>query len=165
MSKKDRQAKREEKRANRKPFKDTAVGIFLKEKAPDILGGAVSTVGDIFSIGGLDKIGQAIAGSNDLSPEDKVEAQRLLELEIEEQKELTKRWESDNKQELMLPKLIRPSILAYTWVLLSVLVVMDACGVSIDSVYIRVFEILALAVNSAYFGARTIEKYHRNKYK
>ncbi len=97
MSKKDRQAKREEKRANRKPFKDTAVGIFLKEKAPDILGGAVSTVGDIFSIGGLDKIGQAIAGSNDLSPEDKAEAQRLLELEIEEQKELTKRWESDTK--------------------------------------------------------------------
>ena len=165
MSKKERQANREERKANRKPFKDTAVGIFLKEKAPDILGGAVSTVGDIFSIGGLDKIGQAIAGSNDLSPEDKVEAQRLLELEIEEQKELTKRWESDNKQELMLPKLIRPSILAYTWILLSVLVVMDACGVVIDSVYIRVFEILALAVNSAYFGARTIEKYHRNKYK
>ena len=112
MSKKDREANREERKANRKPFKDTAVGIFLKEKAPDILGGAISTVGDIFSIGGLDKIGQAIAGSNDLSPEDKVEAQRLLELEIEEQKELTKRWESDNKQELMLPKLIRPSILA-----------------------------------------------------
>jgi len=118
----------------------------------------------VFNIGGLNKIGEAIAGSNDLSPADKEEAQRLLQLEIDEQKELTKRWQSDNEQELQLPKLIRPSILAYTWVLLTVLVVMDACGIVIDSVYIRVFEILALAVNSAYFGARTIEKYHKRKY-
>ena len=164
MSKEERQQKRAERKANRKPFKDTAVGVFLKEKAPDILGGAVSTVGDVFNIGGLNKIGEAIAGSNDLSPEDKEEAHRLLQLEIDEQKELTKRWQSDNEQELKLPKLIRPSILAYTWVLLTVLVIMDACGIVIDSVYIRVFEILALAVNSAYFGARTIEKYHKRKY-
>jgi hypothetical protein len=41
---------------------------------------------------------------------------------------------------------------------------MDALGVSIDSIYITVFEVLALAVNGAYFGARTIEKYHKEKY-
>lgn len=102
MSKEERQQKRAERKANRKPFKDTAVGVFLKEKAPDILGGAVSTVGDVFNIGGLNKIGEAIAGSNDLGPADKEEAQRLLQLEIDEQKELTKRWQSDNEQELTL---------------------------------------------------------------
>jgi hypothetical protein len=99
-----------------------------------------------------------------LNAYDKEFAYKLLEIEQVEQAEISARWKSDNQQDLKLPKLIRPVVLAYTWILLTILVVMDALGVSIDSIYITVFEVLALAVNGAYFGARTIEKYHREKY-
>ena len=156
MSKEDR----DKRRADRKKFKDTAVGIFLKDKAPKIL----DVIGDVLPDNGVLGIAKNLLGSSPMSEDDKEFAYKLLDMEIEEQKQISIRWQSDNEQDLKLPKLIRPVVLAYTWILLTILVVMDAFGVAIDSLYITVFEVLALAVNSAYFGARTIEKYHSKKY-
>ena len=157
MSKEDR----DKRRAERKKFKDTAVGIFLKDKAPKIL----DVIGDVLPDNGVLGIAKNLLSTdNSMSEHDKEFAYKLLDMEIEEQKQISIRWQSDNEQDLKLPKLIRPVVLAYTWILLTILVVMDAFGVAIDSLYITVFEVLALAVNSAYFGARTIEKYHSKKY-
>ena len=153
MSRKDRRA--------RKKFKHTAVGTFLKDKAPKIL----DVIGDVLPDNGVLGIAKNLLDNDDtLGEYDKQFAYKLLEIEQVEQAEISARWKSDNQQDLKLPKLIRPVVLAYTWILLTILVVMDALGVSIDSIYITVFEVLALAVNGAYFGARTIEKYHKEKY-
>ena len=157
----ERLARREAKKANRKPFKETNVGLFLSEKAPAIL----DTIGDILPSNGMLGVVKGLISTDDtLTPEDKEHALELIELDLQEMQEITKRWESDNQQELKLPKLIRPSVLAFTWILLTILIVLNACGVSIESSYIDVFEILALTLNGAYFSARTIEKYHSKKY-
>lgn len=116
-------------------------------------------------IGGLiEQVGRDLQDDPDLTPEQKKDIAELIKLDLAEYKELTNRWESDNNQDLKLPKLIRPIILGFTWLLLTTLIVLNAVGVVIESQYIRTFEILALTVNGAYFGARTIEKYHNKKY-
>jgi len=117
-------------------------------------------------IGGvIEQMGRDLQDDPELTPEQKERLKDIIEADLKELEQLTARWESDNNQDLKLPKLIRPIILAFTWVLLTTLIVLDACNIVIQSEYIKVFEILALAVNSAYFGARTIEKYHAKKYK
>ncbi len=142
---------------------------WLKKNGKETLGNSLEFIGENTSIpilsGLIDKIGESLQEDKDITPEQIEEFKRLAELDKTEMLELTKRWQSDNNQDLKLPKLIRPSILAYSWILLTLLVVLDAFGIVIDSVFVKTFEILALTVNGAYFGARTIEKYHNNKYK
>lgn len=117
-------------------------------------------------IGGLiEQIGEDMQGDPELTPEQKEELKAIIDADLKELEQLTTRWESDNKQDLKLPKLIRPLVLAFTWVLLTTLIVLDAFNIIIQSQYVQTFEILALTVNGAYFGARTIEKYHGKKYK
>jgi hypothetical protein len=168
MSKEDRILKRRERKEGRKPFKDTAVGVFLKEKAPDILGGAVSTVGDVFSIGGLNMIGEAIAGSNDLSESDKEHALNLLDYEIKELEEITKRWEADAKSESWLPKNIRPLTLAFLMLFMSVIVISDSIEVwsfDVKDGYITLIEALLLTTVIAYMGSRGAEKVLKDRKK
>jgi len=166
MSKEDRIKRRNN--PDRKPFKDTAIGVFLKEKAPDILGGAVGAVGDIFNIGGLNMIGQAIAGSNDLTAEDKEHALDLLDYEIKELEEVTKRWSADAKSDSMLSKNIRPAVLAFLITFMSFIIVsdsIDAWSFDVKDAYITLIEGLLLTTIIAYFGSRGTEKILKNRKK
>ena len=71
---------------DKKPFKETGIGKFLTEKAPNLIGGALELVGDLTGKDMLENIGKKIKGSSDLSPEDKAEALALLKLDLEEYK-------------------------------------------------------------------------------
>ena len=141
---------------------------WLKKNGKESIGKGLELVGENTSIPVisklLDGIGEALQNDKDLTPEEIEEAKILLDADLKEFEQITNRWKSDNEQDLKLPKLIRPLVLAFTWVLLTTLIILDACGVVIQSEYISTFQILALAVNSAYFGARTIEKYHKQKF-
>jgi len=138
---------------------------WLKKNGKEHLGNALEMIGENTSIpivsALLDGIGEKLQNDKTLTPEQLKEVNDLIKLDVQS---VTTRWESDNKQELKLPKLIRPIVLGYTWLLLTVLIVLYAFGVDIDSTYLDIFEILALTVNGAYFGARTVEKYHKQKY-
>lgn len=71
---------------DKKPFKETGVGKFLTDKAPDLLGGALELVGDLTGKEVLENIGKKIQGSDELSIEDKAAALDLLKLDLEEYK-------------------------------------------------------------------------------
>lgn len=75
--------KEDKPKKDKKKFKDTGVGKFLKEKGPDILGGALELVGDITGRDVLENIGKKIKGSDELSAADKERALELLELDLE----------------------------------------------------------------------------------
>jgi len=161
MSKEERQERRSSRKESRKKFSETKAGVFLKEKAPNIL----NVIGDILpDKGALGIVKNLISKDNTLSSSDKEHVLKLIELDFQEMQEITKRWESDNEQDLKLPKLIRPIILATTWVILLTLIITNFCGIEIDNEYLDVYKILALTVNGAYFSARTVEKYHKKKY-
>jgi len=145
---------------------------WLKENGKETIGKALDFVGSETDIPVLSKLiegaGELLMNDPELSEEQKKEVAELVRLDLEElkleQENVSSRWLSDNEQESKLPKLIRPIVLGYTWVVLTLLVVLNAFGISLENVYISMFEALAITVNAAYFGARTIEKYHKNKF-
>ena len=77
---------------SKKKFKDTRVGKFLSKAAPNILKGVSDVVPDA---GILKLIGGLIGKDEQLPPKDKEEALKLLELDIIEMQEVSKRWSSD----------------------------------------------------------------------
>jgi hypothetical protein len=145
---------------------------WLKNNGRETLGEALDFVGSKTDIPVLSKLiegaGELLMKDDTLSEEQKKEVAELVRLDLEElkieQENISSRWLSDNDQDSKLPKLIRPIVLGYTWVVLTLLVVLNAFGITLETVYISMFEALAITVNAAYFGARTIEKYHKNKF-
>lgn len=145
---------------DRKKFNETKVGIFLKDKAPKIL----NVVGDLLPDQGVFGIAKNLISSDpDLTPEDKEHALKLLEFDMIEMKEISDRWKYDMQSDSWLSKNVRPMVCLYTWILLTVVFILKWSGYNLPNEYITLFTTLALAVNAAYFGARTIEKYHKKK--
>ena len=72
----------------KKKFSETKVGQFLLQKVPSIVG----LVGDVLPDRGLLGIVKGLINKELLTPKDKEEALKLLELDIIEIQEVSKRW-------------------------------------------------------------------------
>ena len=100
----------------KKKFRDTKVGSFLLEKAPSILG----IVGDVLPNAGVLGVVKGLIQKEDpavLPPEDKEKALKLLEQDMVEMQEVSKRWASDMKSDSWLSKNTRPLTLIYLTVI------------------------------------------------
>ena len=103
---------------NKKKFKETKVGIFLKEKAPAIL----NTVGEFLpDQGGLGIVKNIISSDSSIGPEDKEMALKLLDQDIAEMNNISSRWASDMKSDSWLSKNTRPMTLIYLTLALSLI--------------------------------------------
>lgn len=143
----------------RKKLKDTKIGIWLKEKAPDIL----DVVGELLpDSGALGIVKNLIDKDDKIAPEDKIAAADLIELtklEIEKEKEITARWQADMTSDSWLSKNVRPIVLLYSWFLVTVICVLRFCNIELPEPYVSLIEVLCVSVNVAYFGSRTVEKF------
>jgi len=143
---------------SKKKFKDTRVGKFLAKAAPNILKVASDLVPDA---GVLKLISGLISKDEALTPKDKEEALKLLELDIIELQEISKRWESDMSSDSWLSKNVRPMMLIFLTISTWLLILMDslaiAFGVSVE--WIDLLKSLLITTYVAYFGSRGIEKY------
>ncbi len=149
------------KNKEKKKFKDTKVGAFLKEKAPEVLG----IVGDMLPDTGVYGVAKRLISKvPNITDDDLQKFDDLVELDKLEQQNISERWSYDMASDNSLSKNVRPLILIYTWVLLTIIFVLKWCNVELPENYVQLYTTLALAVNAAYFGARTIEKYHKKKY-
>ena len=141
-----------------KPFKDTKVGRFLREKLPEVAGSVGSVLPDQGVLGVLKRV---VDGSPELSAQDKLEFERLVnEMEAQAQEQVTRRWEADAKSDVKLAKYIRPAILISLTVFYMIVMVWDGLDPQFmpPENYINLLEILMLTVFGAYFAGRTIEK-------
>ena len=136
-------------------IKDTKLGAWLKEKAPNVL----DTVGDLLpDKGGLAIVKNLIKKEPGVDP---AEAKAKIDAEIQFQKNVTERWQADMSSDIKLAKLIRPIMLI---VLISVFVVtmfldsLDNQPFNVKDSYVSLLEILMLTVFGAYFAGRTVEK-------
>ena len=86
------------------------------------------------------------------------------ELENEYQKEITKRWESDN-QGNFITRSVRPLSLVYMLVLLTAFAFTDGNvgDFAINESYIELFKTLAVVSFTAYFGSKGVEIYKHGK--
>lgn len=145
---------------NKKRFKDTKVGQFLSKAAPGILG----TVGDVLPDSGvLGVVKNLIQKEPDavLPPEDKEKAMKLLELDMIEMQEVSKRWESDMKSDSWLSKNTRPMSLIFLTVSMVLLILMDSFqwDFVVSTGWVDLLQTLLVTVYVAYFGSRGAEKF------
>jgi len=93
-----------------KKFKDTKVGKFLLNNGS----GIVNTLGDALPSNGVLGIVKGLIDKDDsLPPEDKEKALKLLEMDMVEMQEVTKRWEADLNSDNKLSKNVRPLTLIF----------------------------------------------------
>ena len=131
----------------KKKFRDTKVGAFLSKAAPGLLG----TIGDVLpNQGVLGVVKNLIQKDNTLPAEDKEKAMKLLELDMIEMEEVSKRWTADMASTSWLSQNVRPITLIFFSVAYIV-------GWYLDYQLDSVAGVLSLIVG-AYFGSRGIEK-------
>ena len=142
----------------KKKFKETKVGQFLSKAAPGILG----TVGDILPDNGLFGIVKNLISKDETMPvEDKEKALKLLDQDMTEMKEVSKRWNADMKSDSWLSKNTRPLTLIFLTVSMVLLIFSDSIGDSfeVSSGWVDLLKSLLITVYVAYFGSRGAEKF------
>ena len=135
----------------KKKFKDTAVGKFLLNKIPSVVGSLASgtPAGSII---------EAIIGNSGMSEADKEIALEKLRLERAEIDGTTKRWVADAKSGSWLASNVRPLVLVFLTVSY---VIGWYLGYPLDSI-----TSLLTIVIGGYFGSRGVEKvFGNNKHK
>lgn len=134
----------------KKKFKDTAVGSFLLQKIPKVVGAIAedTPVGNII---------EAIIGGSDMSSEDKEIALEKLRLERAEMDGVTRRWVADSRSG-WLAQNVRPLTLVF-------LVISYVAGWYMGYPLDDITGLLTIVIGG-YFGSRGVEKvFGNNKHK
>ena len=128
---------------------DKIIGVFS--------GNLVKDIGDT-----IDKLvtsdEERLQLKNELSKIQSSAELELQKLELEHEREITKRWVSDNEH--LITRLVRPLSFAGVLSLLGVIILADGNvgGFTVAPAYIPVIESLAITMTLAYFGSRGAEK-------
>ena len=143
-----------------KRFKETKVGQFLTEKVPSLVG----IVGDVLPDAGVLGVVKGLIQKEPdviLPPEDKEKALKLLELDMIEMQEVSKRWDSDMKSDSWLSKNTRPISLIFLTLSMVLLIILDSFnwGFSVAEGWVSLLQTLLVTVYVAYFGSRGAEKF------
>ena len=131
----------------KKKFSETRIGKFLMNAAPhifDVTSSIIPTKGILNLIKGL------VIKDNKLTPQDKEEALKLLDLDIAEMQEVSKRWMYDLKSDSWLSKNVRPLTLVF-------FSISYVTGWFLNYPLDSITGLLSLIV-AAYFGSRGFEK-------
>ena len=133
--------------SSKKKFKDTAVGSFLLQKIPKVVGAIAqdTPVGNVI---------EAIIGGSDMSQEDKEIALEKLRLERSEMDGVTRRWVADARSGAWLASNVRTLVLIF---LTTSYVVGWYMGYPLD----EITGLLTIVIGG-YFGSRGVEKVFGN---
>jgi len=141
--------------AESRKIRDTKLGLWIKEKAPDVL----DTVGDLLpDSGGLGIVKNLLSGMEGMDP---AEVQARVDAEIQFQNNVTERWKADMSGDIKLAKYIRPVTLIALMTMFMITMVLDSLDYlpfNVKESYVSLLEILMLTSFGAYFAGRTIEK-------
>ena len=140
---------------DKKKIKDTNLGKWLREKAPNVL----DTVGDLLpDKGALGVVKNLLDKEPDVSPE---EAKAMIDAEVQFQNNVSERWKADMGSDVKLAKYIRPVTLIALMTMFMITMVLDSLDYlpfNVKESYVSLLEILMLTSFGAYFAGRTIEK-------
>lgn len=163
MSDKEKEKKKTYKEING----TTRVGDFLrgiKGVAPDIL----DIAGDITGIDGLKRLSDKIEGTTTISDLDKEIALKKIELdmhdaqmEIEREREITKRWEADMHADSWLSKNVRPLTLVFLLLASVSILIVDAANpnFNVEDYWVSLLSSLTITALGGYFALREIGKF------
>ena len=141
----------------KKTFKETKVGTFLASKAPKML----QAIGDVLpNQGTLGVVKNLISSDNKIKAVDKEQAMKLIEQDLIEMENVSKRWDSDMKSDSWLSKNTRPLTLIYLTLASTILIIIDSFHTmfDVDTAWVELLKTLLITVYVAYFGSRGAEK-------
>ena len=142
----------------KKKFKETKVGKFLLGAGSSI----VDNIGDVLPDNGVLGVVKNLIEKDPVMPiKDKEEALKLLELDMVEMQEISKRWASDMQSDSWLSKNTRPLTLIFLTISMVLLVLLDSFEIAfeVDSGWVDLLKSLLITVYVAYFGSRGAEKF------
>tara|TARA_R110002153_G_scaffold37846_9_gene110435 strand:- start:433 stop:885 length:453 start_codon:yes stop_codon:yes gene_type:complete len=141
----------------KKKFKDTKVGQFLLGKS-----GLVQSISEVLPDKGLlGLVKNLIKGDKELSTLDKDTALKLLDQDMVEMEEISKRWASDMTSDSWLSKNTRPLSLIFLTIMTISFIWVDSHGYidfTVEQEWISLLKTLTTTVYVAYFGSRGAEK-------
>jgi len=143
--------------SDKKKFKDTKVGKFLLGKS-----GLVNAIGDVMPDKGLlGLVKNLIHNDPDIPHQDKETALKLLEQDMTEMQEVSKRWSSDMSSDSWLSKNTRPLTLIFLTISLVILIILESANMQfdVDNSWVDLLKSLLITVYVAYFGSRGAEKF------
>ena len=124
-------------------------------------------LGQLFSGGGADLV-KGVGGVIDnlhTSAEEKLEAERKIKelvanYEVEIEKNITARWQTDLKSDSWLSKNVRPLVLIFLIICTMLLIFIDAGTINFEvkSSWVDLLQLVLITVIGAYFGGRSLEK-------
>ncbi len=142
----------------KKKFRDTKLGKFLSKTAPTVL----DVAGDLLPDKGvLGIVKNLISKDANISPEDKEIALKLLEQDMVEMQEISKRWSSDMTSDSWLSKNTRPMALIFLTISMIIFMLLDSFdwGFQVELQWVDLLKSLLITVYVAYFGSRGVEKF------
>lgn len=137
------------------------VGNFLKSIGKgDLINKIIGTAGALITGNVSGAISNLLRKSDELTPEQRTYALELLKSDVEENEQITKRWQHDMDSDSWLAKNVRPMILIYLTFMMTVIVICDSALESfvVEEMWVTLLKTLMLAVYVAYFGGRSYEK-------
>ena len=141
-----------------KKFNETKIGAFLKTKAPTL----IKKIGDLLpDKGGLAIVKNLISSDTKIKAVDKEMAMKLIEQDLTEMENVSKRWSSDMKSDSWLSKNTRPLTLIYLTLASTTLMILDSFHsllFDVDTAWVELLKTLLITVYVAYFGSRGAEK-------
>ena len=127
----------------------------------------MSILTKIFSSGAGELI-KSVGGVIDnlhTSKEEKLEAERKIQTlianhEVEMEKQITSRWDSDMKSDSWLSKNVRPAVLIFLVVSTVLMIFIDAGTINfvVEDKWTDLLQLVLITVIGAYFGGRSLEK-------
>tara|TARA_R110002072_G_scaffold160451_1_gene311716 strand:+ start:83 stop:526 length:444 start_codon:yes stop_codon:yes gene_type:complete len=103
-----------------------------------------------------------ISKDSKMSPEQKEIIIEGINKDIEQERELTKRWESDNKSQDWLPRNIRPLAVANFTLLIDIVILSSMWGKPLGEAYLPLLLTMGMTVIGGYF---TLREFGKNKEK
>jgi hypothetical protein len=154
----------DQKQSYREKHGKTRVGRMIQSignVAPDLL----QLAGDITGVEALEKLGKRLDRDPSIDQADKDNLRVAIQQDIEEAREITKRWESDNNQESWLPRNIRPLTLITVICFTLLVILLDACPLdfSVSAHAFNYLEMISLTALGGYFAVRSFDKHSKNK--
>lgn len=113
--------------------------------------------------GSASEVVKAIYKDDKMSPEQKEIIIQELNKGIEQERELTKRWESDNKSQDWLPRNIRPLVVANFTLLIDTVILSSMWGKPLGEAYLPILMTMGVTVIGGYFTLREYGKKNNSK--
>ena len=143
---------------SKKKFSETKLGKFLQKIGSSI----VDKAGDVLPDSGFYGIlKNLISNDKQLAPQDKETALKLLQMDVVEMQEVSKRWESDMKSDSWLSKNTRPMTLIFLTISTVFIIILDSLNIDfgVNVEWIELLKSLLITTYVAYFGSRGVEKF------